>query len=896
MGIAVRADRGRRRIRRIGRRVWRMVAGISALACVSLGLCGVGGVGLNSAHASDDLPKVSFVKAAMATQVTRAGQSVRYVFEVKNTGARSLRDIQVKDSRIPSLSCGPFSLAPGAKRDCWATYTVTAADMEFKVLSNRATLTATDDTGTKVSAEAQRDVPVNKVDSLVGGVTVEKTTSIGQLTAAGQNVPYTFTVTNSGDLALTDVIVSDPMFGGEVSGCGPWTLQRGESQTCEATYRVTQEDMDRGVVHSKVTATGILNTGEGVTGSTATDTSAIQRGSWDITKTSATTHITRVGQLVTYQFQVVNNGTVTTHDVRVSDPMFGGAVAGCGPWALMPGQSATCQAIHRVTQADVDAGPLTNTATVSGKDPGGNDVPPKSATLTIPVMVGNASISVNMVPNTIVVAEAGQKVAYDFQIRNTGPVTLTNVTLAEVAPGVTMPHCGPWATLAPGQTVTCSGKYTTTQADIDAGRITHAATVTGTTPDGTQLNDTDTATTRAAGTGSVDIVKSVTTPTPVKVGQQVDYRFRVTNMGTTTLTGVSVADRLPGVALNGCSWESLKPGQSVTCSGTYQVTQADVAAGVVANVATVHGVNVNGPVDSAPSATEIPVSKTEPPTVKPPTVKPPTVEPPTAQTPSVELAKSSTTTTITKAGQKVVYDFRVTNKGNVPLTGVRVTDPLPGIVLDCATWTLAPGESKTCQGTYTVTQADMDAGKVVSTATATGQPPTGDPVSGSSTSSAGVRQSPKLRVVKTAQVFGLDGREIKRIAKPGERIVYKFTVTNVGNLTAYDVTVDDQLKIGQQGQLTPVDYLGKSRVLKPGEQQTYTANYVVAQADLNAGQVVNAATVTANRPGPGGVPGPETYPPAPPSEVAVLSQPGTPVIEPPVNPGPKIVTGGTVIG
>ncbi len=42
--------------------------------------------------------------------------------------------------------------------------------------------------------------------------------------------------------------------------------------------------------------------------------------------------------------------------------------------------------------------------------------------------------------------------------------------------------------------------------------------------------------------------------------------------------------------------------------------------------------------------------------------------------------------------------------------------------------TLAPQASTTCTGTYTVTQADIDAGSITNTATASGTPPTGPPV------------------------------------------------------------------------------------------------------------------------------------------------------------------------
>ena len=48
---------------------------------------------------------------------------------------------------------------------------------------------------------------------------------------------------------------------------------------------------------------------------------------------------------------------------------------------------------------------------------------------------------------------------------------------------------------------------------------------------------------------------------------------------------------------------------------------------------------------------------------------------PVSQNPLLEVVKSSTTTSITAAGQVVPYRFAVSNKGNVALTGITVTDP-----------------------------------------------------------------------------------------------------------------------------------------------------------------------------------------------------------------------------
>lgn len=77
-----------------------------------------------------------------------------------------------------------------------------------------------------------------------------------------------------------------------------------------------------------------------------------------------------------------------------------------------------------------------------------------------------------------------------------------------------------------------------------------------------------------------------------------------------------------------------------------------------------------------------------------------------------------------RAGDGVQYTFTVTNAGGGTLTGVTVNDPMPGLSALTYTWpgasgVLAPGQQVTATATYTLTQADVDAGTVANTATAT---------------------------------------------------------------------------------------------------------------------------------------------------------------------------------
>jgi uncharacterized repeat protein (TIGR01451 family) len=87
--------------------------------------------------------------------------------------------------------------------------------------------------------------------------------------------------------------------------------------------------------------------------------------------------------------------------------------------------------------------------------------------------------------------------------------------------------------------------------------------------------------------------------------------------------------------------------------------------------------------------------------------------------PSMTIDKSSTTTLVTAAGQVVPYTYLVTNTGTGPLSGVSVSDNNVDSTPACPSSVLATGASVTCTGAHTVTAAELGAGSVSNTATAT---------------------------------------------------------------------------------------------------------------------------------------------------------------------------------
>jgi uncharacterized repeat protein (TIGR01451 family) len=91
------------------------------------------------------------------------------------------------------------------------------------------------------------------------------------------------------------------------------------------------------------------------------------------------------------------------------------------------------------------------------------------------------------------IADAGDFIDYTFTVTNTSTVTLTDVDVTDpLVSTITCPGGNPISSLAAFGFVTCTGSYTITQADVDAGVVTNTATSTGLDPDGDPVSDQDT--------------------------------------------------------------------------------------------------------------------------------------------------------------------------------------------------------------------------------------------------------------------------------------------------------------------------------------------------------------------------------------------------------------------
>ncbi|MFH1185428.1 MAG: hypothetical protein V1755_10380, partial [Chloroflexota bacterium] len=185
--------------------------------------------------------------------------------------------------------------------------------------------------------------------------------------------------------------------------------------------------------------------------------------------------------------------------------------------------------------------------------------------------------------------------------------------------------------------------------------------------------------------------------------------------------------------------------------------------------------------------------------------------------------------------QNITYTYSFRNTGNVTLAApyTVVDDKIPSINCSGATGNLAPGASKSClNSTYSVTQADLDAGSIVNRATASAM--------------FGTQGVPSAEVSTTVITYTGTRLGLKKSASPsyftgpGQTLTYTFTLMNTGGVTLkapYSVT--DPLISGG------VDCSAAASTLPVGGSTSCSGTYPVTPDDNVAGSILNSATATA---------------------------------------------------
>jgi len=803
---------------------------------------------------------------------SRPGDTVTYTYIATNIGSVALDALTLTPTVgdagaltystdggttwAPVPADGVDGVAVGASVRFRASHTVTAADILDAPLTESATVDAVDAVGdgkhataTATDALAITKAAALSVTSVTGAVTSAQPT-----TQAGDEVTFTYTVTNTGNIPVTGVTVN-PVKGGSVH-CSPTTLAPGASATCTATYDLTQTDVDAASVSESATASGDWTDGDGAhtvtSPSGGTSVALTVQPVLDVAVTGALSTASGVNPAtsdhITYTYTVTNSGDVTVTGIGLAPTQADGTptVKTGSKASLAPGASVVLTATHQLTATDLTDLSVTESVLATGTyaaatvtsdaDPAtaGNQPATFTNDLANPAIDAQITGATSDDVNSDGMMSAGETVTFDYLIANAGNVPLSTVT-ADGLPGTCTPSLP--SSFATGATRTFSCAVTLTQADIEAGTVSAAFTA-------------------GAVRGAVHVSADATLAQPIlrkpaittgvalgaapsgaaHAGDLVDVTYTVTNTGNVAVTGLAVTPTLAVTFdpddVTGLAAVTLAPGAHTTITGSHALTQSEVDAARVDESASSAGTwGTASTAVTSPAGTDHATLSVAP-----------ALDLALAQSYHQAGSKSA-------AGDTIDYTYTVTNTGDVTITGVALAGLTQAVGTEAPTrtsglTTLAPGATVVFSATHTITAADIAAGTITETAEAAGSYGT-DPVQADADpTTAGIQRTatvtrtlalPELSATVSTTSTALTG------VAAGQAVPFTYTVTNTGNVTVTGITFSGIAPAGCTATL--------AITLTPGQSLTavhapVTCSYALTQADVDAGSVTAAVTAS----------------------------------------------------
>lgn len=194
---------------------------------------------------------------------------------------------------------------------------------------------------------------------------------------------------------------------------------------------------------------------------------------------------------------------------------------------------------------------------------------------------------------------------------------------------------------------------------------------------------------------------------------------------------------------------------------------------------------------------------------------------------SLSITKTADKTSASP-GDTITYTFTIANSGNVTVSNLTLEDDMLGTIDLGSITSLAQGDNVTVAKSYTVDENDLP-GPIINTANVTGTDPNGNSISAIDSASVPLTYSAFIEVTKTATPHP---------ASLGDTITYTYTITNTGDVTVNNLTLEDDML----GTIA----LGKTS-LGQGDNVTATAKHTVVIGDF-PGPVANTATATGTDP------------------------------------------------
>ncbi|MDE2446046.1 MAG: DUF11 domain-containing protein, partial [Alphaproteobacteria bacterium] len=652
-------------------------------------------------------------------------------------------------------------------------------------------------------------------------------------------------------------------------------LLPGKSAVFTASYPLTQDDIDAGVVNNKATATALNAANQTLTKTDSFSQPIVAVPGLATIKTSSidlgADNQASVGDLITYQFTVKNTGNVTVKDIVMADTK-----AVFSPVKkiakLLPGQTDTTTfvATHALTAADVTAGQYVNQSTVAGKTPtladvksdsDDNDFISHDPTVTKwPAIALIKTVTEVKDENNNGFTDAGDTIHYAFKVINTGKYVLNKVTLTDPTLPIVISGA-PFDNFAPGavDATHFTGVYTITQDDVNRGHVDNTARIEAVDANGVKVADLSDP---GVPTGDAPTITQIP-PHPVlelikqqasiedknnnnltDVGDVIHYTFKVKNAGNLPFTTVNIVDLLPGAVMSGAQLSNFAPGaeDSTTFTATYTITATDVKLGSVSNQAKAIGTLANGS-----QTTDL--SDNSDLTKNNPTITPIVAKPSIAVIKRLFSVVDTNNNGVTDTGDTINYTFDVKNTGNMPLSDVKLNDLLPDAVVTGGPIALLPAgstDTTTFKASYVLKAADIAVGKLSNQAQVFGTSGS-TTVSDFSDNSSFTADRPTIATLGSGIAMiktfvGFTDTNRNGLTDVGDVANYAFTVKNIGSGEIKNVIVTDSTAQVYGGGLPN----GVLLSLPAGTSNTtfFTAKHALTPEDLAAGGLYNLAEVS----------------------------------------------------
>ncbi|MEM7487299.1 MAG: gliding motility-associated C-terminal domain-containing protein [Bacteroidota bacterium] len=591
------------------------------------------------------VPGIGLIKTGVVTDFDEipCGQIVfTYTVTNESTAGEILENIEITDTDLGGiiLNGPPVSgdvnnntlLDPGETWIYNSFYETTQVDIDngsfgnlpANVTSNPVgqPLVSVDDVSDPVDVAGSNPTIID-LTACQPRIAVIKTGSISNDPAGGLDcnfINYQFEVTNEGIEILENVVLNDPLLGGDLPGPDSGDdnndtfLDLDETWIYVANYAITPENINNGFVENQATATadvqGTVNTVNDLS-----DNDSVLEDDPTIIDLSSCPGIGLIKdgdpidfdgdgciESILYTFTITNLGDVDLDEVLLEDPLFGGPIPGPDSESitenniLQVGEIWIYTALYTITQADIDATIVVNQATVSAEPVGADvqvidqsdddsnfeDNPTRTQVPDDACTDGGPSIG--LIKNGELVDIDGdgciESILYTFTVTNLGDIDLDEVLLEDPLFGGPIP--GPDSEsitqnniLQVGEIWIYTALYAITQADIDATIVVNQATVSAEpvgadvqvidqSDDDSNFQDSPTRTqvpddACTDGGASVGLIKTSELIDIDNDGclESIRYTFTVTNLGDVDLDEVLLEDPLFGGPIPGPDSESI---------------------------------------------------------------------------------------------------------------------------------------------------------------------------------------------------------------------------------------------------------------------------------------------------------------------------------------------------